>query len=139
MPAASPQCPPCLHSILRFAVTTWFYRSKQVDQPPAILTQGAPPVTTKGQDFMGVSPSLSSEGKVAGHTAISVPPNEGSGDAPISRGKDPADGSIFVSIASYRDPETRWTVWDLFRKAKRPDQIHVGIVWQVRTNTSFHV
>lgn len=38
--------------------------------------------------------------------------------------------SIFVQIASYRDPECQWTVWDLFAKADRPNRINVGICWQ---------
>jgi len=37
---------------------------------------------------------------------------------------------IFVSIASYRDPECQWTVKDLFEKAKYPERIFVGICWQ---------
>lgn len=38
--------------------------------------------------------------------------------------------TIFVQIASYRDPECQWTVKDLFEKADRPDRITVGICWQ---------
>ncbi|MGE3714633.1 MAG: GlcNAc-transferase family protein, partial [Alphaproteobacteria bacterium] len=38
--------------------------------------------------------------------------------------------TIFVQIASYRDPECQWTVKDLFAKAKCPERIHVGICWQ---------
>ncbi len=38
--------------------------------------------------------------------------------------------SIFVLIASYRDPECQWTVKDLFDKAARPERIRVGICWQ---------
>jgi len=38
--------------------------------------------------------------------------------------------TIFVSIASYRDPECQWTVKDLFSKAKHPERIFVGICWQ---------
>jgi peroxiredoxin len=38
--------------------------------------------------------------------------------------------TIFVQIASYRDPECQWTVWDLFSKADRPDLITIGICWQ---------
>jgi GT2 family glycosyltransferase len=37
---------------------------------------------------------------------------------------------IFVSIPSYRDPETQWTIKDLFEKAADPDAISVGICWQ---------
>jgi len=38
--------------------------------------------------------------------------------------------TIFINIASYRDPECQWTVKDLFEKAKYPDRIFVGICWQ---------
>lgn len=38
--------------------------------------------------------------------------------------------SIFVSVASYRDPECHRTVRDLFEKAADPARIHVGICWQ---------
>lgn len=38
--------------------------------------------------------------------------------------------SIFVQIASYRDPELRWTIKDLFAKAKHPERIMVGVCEQ---------
>ena len=38
--------------------------------------------------------------------------------------------SIFVQIASYRDPECQWTVKDLFEKARNPERVTVGICWQ---------
>ncbi|BDA44136.1 probable Egl nine homolog 3 at N-terminal half [Coccomyxa sp. Obi] len=38
---------------------------------------------------------------------------------------------IFVSIASFRDPETRWTVHDLLTKASHPARLNIGIVWQI--------
>lgn len=41
---------------------------------------------------------------------------------------------IFVSIASYRDPECQYTVKDLFEKAKHPERVFVGICWQVDPN-----
>ncbi len=37
---------------------------------------------------------------------------------------------IFVSIASYRDPECQWTIKDLFEKAALPDRVVVGLCWQ---------
>ena len=40
-------------------------------------------------------------------------------------------GSIFVSIAAYRDPECQWTVHDLFRQAEEADLVTVGVVWQI--------
>jgi peroxiredoxin len=38
--------------------------------------------------------------------------------------------TIFVQIASYRDPECQWTVKDLFEKAEHPEQVTVGICAQ---------
>lgn len=37
---------------------------------------------------------------------------------------------IFVSIASWRDPECQHTVCDLFEKASYPERITVGVCWQ---------
>ena len=38
--------------------------------------------------------------------------------------------SIFVQIASYRDPECQWTVNDLFTQATFPERVFAGICWQ---------
>jgi hypothetical protein len=38
--------------------------------------------------------------------------------------------TIFVSIASYRDPDCQNTVRDLFEKATHPDRVSIGICWQ---------
>src|SRR6056300_851596 len=38
--------------------------------------------------------------------------------------------SIFVQIASYRDPELVKTLDDLFTQADNPDELHVCIAWQ---------
>jgi hypothetical protein len=38
--------------------------------------------------------------------------------------------TIFVQIASYRDPECQWTVKDLFDQAEHPERLTVGICWQ---------
>ena len=40
-------------------------------------------------------------------------------------------GSIFVSIAAYRDPECQWTMRDLFRQAEEAELVTVGVVWQI--------
>ncbi|NOR68234.1 MAG: hypothetical protein GQ532_00800 [Methylomarinum sp.] len=45
---------------------------------------------------------------------------------------------IFVSIASYRDPECQWTVKNLFEKAKYPERIFVGICWQFIKDEDSH-
>lgn len=41
-----------------------------------------------------------------------------------------SDDTIFVQIASYRDPELQHTLQDLFAKAKKPENIFVGICHQ---------
>ncbi len=41
-----------------------------------------------------------------------------------------SENTIFVQIASYRDPELQHTLQDLFNKAKRPENIFVGICHQ---------
>ncbi|CAN7379706.1 methyltransferase domain-containing protein [Pseudoduganella sp. LjRoot289] len=38
--------------------------------------------------------------------------------------------TIFVSIASYRDPDCQNTVRDLFEKAAHPERVFIGICWQ---------
>jgi len=38
---------------------------------------------------------------------------------------------IFIAIASFRDPELQPTVSNVFRKAKYPERIHVGICLQI--------
>jgi hypothetical protein len=63
-------------------------------------------------------------------------------DAPCSSGEredfraDPGtpirEGTIFVSIAAYRDDECKDTVYDLFERAARPDRIFVGVVQQTK-------
>src|SRR5215216_6050888 len=38
--------------------------------------------------------------------------------------------TIFVQIASYRDPECKHTIDDLFKTAARPERVFVGLHWQ---------
>lgn len=38
--------------------------------------------------------------------------------------------TIFVQIASYRDPECQWTIKDLFEQAAYPERIFIGVCWQ---------
>lgn len=39
---------------------------------------------------------------------------------------------IFVQMASYRDPECAPTIADLYAKARHPERIFIGLVWQAR-------
>lgn len=47
------------------------------------------------------------------------------------------DATIFVSVASYRDPETFMTVTDLLAKAKYPERVYVGVLSQIDRKTEF--
>src|SRR3989338_5532216 len=60
-------------------------------------------------------------GSVSGHVDIS------SGGVIPKRGGLP---TIFVSIASYRDNRCQNTITELYKKAKHPERIYVGIVQQ---------
>lgn len=44
------------------------------------------------------------------------------------------DNSIFISIASYRDPELLKTLRDCISKADNPDNLYFGICWQKDDN-----
>lgn len=41
-------------------------------------------------------------------------------------------GLIFVSIVSFCDSETAWTIRSLFEASHAPSRIRVGVVWQVQ-------
>ncbi len=43
-------------------------------------------------------------------------------------------GTIFVSVASYRDDECKDTVYEMFAKAKDPDNLYVGVCQQNKEN-----
>ncbi|MBF0098551.1 MAG: hypothetical protein HQM04_13180 [Magnetococcales bacterium] len=43
----------------------------------------------------------------------------------------PSQWRIFVSVASYRDSETPWTLRDMFAKARHPERVYAGVLWQV--------
>lgn len=45
--------------------------------------------------------------------------------------------TIFVLIASYRDPECRTTVQDLFENAALPERVSIGICWQFDPSDPF--
>ena len=65
-------------------------------------------------------------------------PAERSSEAPIParvREWPLQQGSIFVSIANYRDSETPHTVRDLFSKATRPERVFAGVFSQVVPGT----
>ena len=62
---------------------------------------------------------------------IAQPASATSADATASRLTDcDTTSTIFVSIISYRDSETRHTVDSVYTRARHPERIYCGIVWQ---------
>lgn len=50
---------------------------------------------------------------------------------------DKSHDTIFVQIASYRDPDCKNTIRDLFQNAKNPHKVFVGINWQYSDEDDF--
>ena len=42
----------------------------------------------------------------------------------------PPPSTIFVSVASYRDPEAPFTLESLFEQAEHPERVHIGVCFQ---------
>ena len=134
----------------RYALTTWFYKACAGTVAASAGAAEDPRAGTLGSTAAGAAASTSDshDGRLAaselredGATGR-VSQAGGSSATRSTSGRplhmhDPQKGilqheeSIFVSIVSYRDPETRWTLWDLYRKAAVPERVHVGVVWQV--------
>ena len=166
---------------LRYALTAWFYKRAAPGPPPdSSSTPESQPLSSSRPEG-GESTHLSSSlllpsglsersmplevmvqpmGARVGADERPLLPASLSSDAHTSGTRHKEGGTIYVSLVSYRDPEARWTVWDLFKKvgggemdvgpnltcsspscntleatillqARRPDLIYVGIVWQV--------
>ena len=58
-------------------------------------------------------------------------------DAPTQSDRDKL--TIFVSIVSYRDPETLPTLASLLTNATHPSRLHIGLVWQYHTTADTHL
>ena len=52
---------------------------------------------------------------------------------------DPTKRTIFVSLRVYRDLEAQHTLRSLFKNAKDPSRVFVGICWQYKTETTTEV
>ncbi|WON77473.1 GlcNAc-transferase family protein [Serratia sp. UGAL515B_01] len=52
-----------------------------------------------------------------------------------TKGKVKTKPTIFVSIASYRDPELIPTLLDMIKEAKHPERLRIGVCWQDDENT----
>ncbi|CAN0082941.1 unnamed protein product [Discosporangium mesarthrocarpum] len=106
----------------RLAVTMWFHGR----QAPLTQLPGSPPATSASSGLRSPISLIATEDTRGKVRPLPIPAEE---DAVSSRYA--KEGTIFVSIVSYRDPETTPTVTDLFERASNPDRVSVGIVWQL--------
>lgn len=105
----------------RLAITLWFYGTieKLSTNSDSIIIENDEPLSSHGPH---IPPSL----------PIGSPPSPLSSIVSSAAGFDNNSvPTIFVSIASYRDSETRPTLDALFSKAQNPRRIFVGIVVQL--------
>jgi len=114
----------------RYALTTWFSCDPALGDHGLLLPR-AEAAPAGGDDtpaaLQGVPAYLTCSGACLcrGSTGVG--------------GSHPRPG-IFVSIVSFCDPETAYTVINLFERAERPDRIRVGIVWQAKAeDVSVHM
>ena len=67
------------------------------------------------------------------HQVVQAPPHgspQGQVDDPTNDSQDHCNDLIFVSIASYRDPQLLPTIADCLAKAAHPERLRFGICWQ---------
>lgn len=81
-------------------------------------------------EFAGVNWQSRTLSDAAQHGIWNIPGEYKTLRSPQMPGRANANATIFVNIASYRDPECQWTVKDLFDKATYPERVFVGICWQ---------
>ncbi|KAI9139583.1 GlcNAc-domain-containing protein [Paraphysoderma sedebokerense] len=103
----------------RFALTMWSYMSQSLD---TYLNR----FSKTQESVRGRYPILQTPKKVVEFISIDT-----------SKIKVIQTSTIFVSIASYRDPETHPTVSSLFSNATFPHRIHVGIFYQDSTSDDY--
>lgn len=109
----------------RFSVTAFFYRAK-----PGKAQYPDP--TSADENRAGVGDQSASVlcGQTSLPTALDTQqgPSLSTAVSGLSSSSLPR---IFVSIAAFRDEECQWTLRDLFLKAKHPQRVFVGVVWQI--------
>jgi len=109
----------------RRAITIWLYgrkiRNAGNGDRGGVGPQTDPPAAKAG----GISTS-----SVSGPPPLSVIGNEGVSSTAEQQ------GTIFVSIAAYRDSETGPTIRHLMDTALHPDQIFVGLLLQIDTSSN---
>jgi hypothetical protein len=123
----------------RYALTVWFNKGQVAGIQPEAAEDL--PQHSKGQPAGVLSAaadgfSSSQQGNI--HRAVVQPAasDAASTNTPHTAPSTAEDHSssserIFVSVAAFRDPETRWTAKDLLSKASRPGRLRVAVVWQL--------
>ena len=126
----------------RLAITLWFYGTieKLSTNCDSIIIESGDKTSTNDTESIISRELISSHGR---HLPPPLPISSPS-SPPLSSIASPAAGfdsnsvpTIFVSIASYRDSETRPTLDALFSTAKNPSRIFAGIVVQLEEKVKY--
>jgi hypothetical protein len=119
----------------RYAITAWFSRQQPGDLTPTPQPQPQPQPPAQ-QGFTDPSAIASASLCPAPQPHAQPPAASPAVAAAAAAGPEPGPAPeprqrIFVSVASFRDPETQWTLHSLFSMAAHPERVFVGVVWQV--------
>jgi hypothetical protein len=127
----------------RLAITLWFYGTieKSLTNRDSIITESGDKTTNTVLISTNVTESIIPRELISSHgrhpppplpiSSLSTPPLLSIASSAAGFDDNNSDPTIFVSIASYRDSETRPTLDALFSTAKNPGRIFVGIVVQL--------
>jgi|MDSY01.1.fsa_nt_gb hypothetical protein len=142
----------------RFAITTWLYGQSSDDfdggnggdgstssgKTPRSLTADATTITRSSAEGVQMrAPNAQSVCQAAPLSHVSLVSGEDTcdlvaaaveGRVPLPMPSSSSLGTIFVSIASFRDSECQHTLRDLFATAADPSRISVGVIGQYEYN-----
>ena len=122
----------------RYALTVWFRKGRGAGVQPE--ADEDLPQHRKGQPARAQSAAADSTSSVQQETGHRAGAQSAAADAasstpytapPIAEHQSSSSERIFVSIAAFRDPETRWTVRDLLSKASQHERLRIAVVWQL--------
>jgi len=112
----------------RIAITVWLYGR-------STATDGGGGAVGSRDSFGVITPMKAEE---SSKSSVRATPRNPPPPLPISEAlakPNETASRIFVSIPSYRDPETNRTISSLFETARYPERVYVGVVWQIDTSS----
>ena len=114
----------------RIAITVWLYGRSTVTDG------GGGGGAEHSRDSGGAITAMKEEG--SSKRSVRATPRNPPPPLPISEAltkQNETAPCIFVSIPSYRDPETNRTIHFSVETARYPERVYVGVVWQIDTSS----